>query len=348
MDVTASPQFNRSNALNEATGPKRPEAFEQTALSRNLASFTESSRYSKVRIDDLHSTWAQLYPAVHGTTIERALGIIKDQRIASYATLAIEKPEVIANNITVNTDQLDVKLGLDKYVFLNLGRVHPFSVHPVYFVFPNSITKTAGAIASLREIVHFGALVSKEAEDFAKKANPKLTDNKIKNINRQAEVEFFKNSYRGADFISEVFPRFIQREFPQIQHYTSSLMFPNAEVKTTQVGQEVVVHGCWEGPQIMVPKEIDFAHQQPAILITNRSSSIKDQFIDIGYDEAKIFSMQEVVTFYRKSLKLGDYLNPLDQYLYLNTALRDLALMSAHNDFGESFPESMNGFKDRL
>ena len=348
MQLGSPTPDDSSNPLSTGQMPSKPNPFDDARLDKNRQEFLSDSRYSSVAVDDIHATWATFHLAVHGTTPERALQIISDGRIASYATLAKDKPEIIRDSQSVNTDTLDIALGLDRFVFLNLGRVHPLHIHPVYFIFPNKLVEQAGAIASLREIVHFGALVSPEAAAFAQRADRTLTTEKIEAINSNAADQFFRNCFRGSQFISDIFPRFIQQEFPNMIHYSSSFLYPGTEPILVKVGNEATLRNTWEGPQIMIPDHISLAQYQTAILITQHNPSLIRALLAAGIPREKIFSMDEVIKTYDQAIGLGDYTSQRNQYAYLNLALRDIALLAEYNHAQESFPDSMNGFKNRI
>ena len=53
----------------------------------------------------------------HATSRKNLLSILQDNKIYSYRKLTKIHPKVVANNLLTTTDQLDVKLGLDNFVF---------------------------------------------------------------------------------------------------------------------------------------------------------------------------------------------------------------------------------------
>lgn len=304
-----------------------------------------------VEADEIHTTWAAFHLPVHGTSVERALSIIEDQEIYSFARLQSYKPHVIADNQTVYTDKLDLQLGLHEYVFLNLGRVHPIEVHPLYFIFPNRLIEESGAPVALREIVHFNAIVSREGAYFQLQADPRLTLEKITTDNAVGAERFFANTFPAAEFCQEIFPRFLQKHFQAIHHFSTSLEYPGTSLTYTQVGRDVAIHNAWEGPQVMAPSSVPFSRWQPSILITRlgaEAEQIAARLHHAGFPSTRIFRMDEVVDSYQKlSPLLGPYESPIEKSTYICLALRDLALLREHNISGENYPESMNGFKNR-
>jgi len=252
----------------------------------------------------------------------------------------------------VLTDCLDIDLGLHRYVFLNLGRVHPSDVHPVYFVFPNKLLLSEGVVVALREIVHFGSLVSQERVDLEKSVDSAFTDELALAQNIAAAKSFFSNVYSGSVFRSEVFPKFLEKNYPRVINYSVDINYPGSQLELVQLGGEAFLKNCWEGPQVMVPSCIPLADYRPAILITDtgHEQTITRQLEDRGLSKNRIFSMSEVSDIYQERYKswLGPYGSQLNTATYVNLALRDIALLSRYNEDQKDFPNSMVGFKSRL
>ena len=332
--------------------PFRPPAAEQPKLENcdtaaNLRAWL-SGELNGIQPDDQHASWAALHLAVHGTSFRRALSILRDGAIYSHRSLAEKHPDVAADRINNATDQLDIEFGLDRYVFLSVGRVHPFDVQEVYFCFPNPVIERDNALVALREIVHFGAIVSPEAAAVHKRLHG-MNDDGIRQRNRDAARLFFENVFSGEDFIAGVFPRFLQKNFPQVVHYTSSLAYPGTRLSVANLGDgTAVAKNAWEGPQLTVPGSLEVRDLKPAVLLTALETSKRRALINAGCPEDRIFSMAEVVPLYGGSLPLGAYGDQAFRYAYVNLALRDLALIGRLNRTGESFADSMNGFKQRL
>lgn len=297
------------------------------------------------------NTWAQLHLAVHGTSVERAAAILRDGALHSYAKLQELKPDCVADNRTLLTDKLDIELGLHRYVFLNLGRVHPTDVHPVYFLFPNRIIEEPGTAVALREIVHFGALVSDEAIQFHRKHDPSLTEDVVKTRNSEAAREFFNNTFAGDAFIEDIFPRFLFKKYPEQTKFTSDIEYPGTKLGMRRMGHEVTIMNAWEGPQVTVPGSIDLSQWKPSVLITDisRASQIESKLRACGLSRDRIFRIDhELPTYERRYRAIGSYEAPLNTGTYVNLALRDLALLARHNRFEQDFASSMVGWKSRL
>jgi hypothetical protein len=326
------------------------EAFPAERLRDNAARYLTGD-LSNVTPDITCTTWAQLHLPVHGTTVDRAVAILQDGALHSYAKLQELKPHSVADNLTLRTDKLDIELGLHKYIFLNLGRVHPIDVHPVYFLFPNRIVEEPGTAVALREIVHFGALVSSEAAQAHRAHDPSLTEDGVKKRNEEAAREFFKNTFAGDTFISEIFPRFLQKNYPNVTFFTSSEAYPGTKLSPLKLGRELIIKNAWEGPQVTVPDSIDFSQWKPSVLITDikRASHIESRLRECGIGRDRIYRMdRELPTYQRIFRTIGSYDNPLNAALYVNLALRDLALLACHNRFEKNFPDSMSGWKSRI
>jgi hypothetical protein len=330
----------------------RPEdPFPEALLEANTQVYLHQELRNIVA-GEVSSTWSRFPMAVHGTAVDRALSIVKDGAVSSFERLLSQGSPVVRNNAEVLTDVLDIELGLHRYVFFNLGRVHPVDVHPVYFLFPNNILLGEGVAVALREIVHFGAFVSREAVKAQKQQDPNFSDEKARVRNVEAAQRFLANVFSGKGFRDEIFPRFLEKHDPEQNGlYFTSLEYPGTTVDIQRRGNEYVIANAWEGPQVMVPTHVRLRDFNPAILITDtaRDRAISRQLSAAGFPEDRVFKMSEVVSTYKNKYPgIGDYRAQLNRSLYVNLALRDLALLASNNETGTDFPDSMCGFKHRI
>jgi hypothetical protein len=235
---------------------------------------------------------------------------------------------------------------------MNLGRVHPIDVHPVYFLFPNKLLLGEGVAVALREIVHFGALVSWEAVAVQKRQDPGFSDDKARQRNAVATQRFLSNVFSGKGFREEIFPRFLEKSYPEnIGLYTASVEYPGTKLNVEARGSEAVLVNAWEGPQVMVPKQVLLKDFSPAILITDtkRDQAIARDLGKAGFPAERIYKMSEVVGKYRSRYpNLGNYDEQVNTAIYVNLALRDLALLAPNNESGRNYPDSMSCFKERI
>ena len=333
-----------------ATAQKIPDAkWTELGTSFDVAANRENwlrRELSGVTADDVHNTWAKFHLAVHGTSLERSLSIIADGAIESHSSLERSHPEIVAQRLQNLTDALDIKLGLDRYVFLSVGRVHPTDVHPVYFLFQNSIAETPGSLVALREIVHFGALVSPEAADFYKRATGKRNLN-VEKLNFNAASEFFTNQFSGSDFVNEIFPRFLQKHFSQVNRFTTTLLYPGASLNV-RLADGVASTNAWEGPQLQFPGKISLGERPSSILVTSEAPEVISAIQASGFPRNRIYLMRDAVSGYQKRYGLKPYHDQLERGLYVNLALRDLALLPHHNRAAEGFPDSMAEFRNSI
>ena len=170
----------------------------------NKAKVIHENGLNAVASSESSESLARLLPCVHGTTVDRLLSIICDKTIISHRSLASVHPEIPAARLENATDELDISLGLDAYVFLGVGRVHPVDVQESYVLFPSNLVNDPDSFVSMREIVHYGALVSPEAKRKFKRDSPRANPDVV---NKYASNKFFSDLLRGENF-AEIFPFF--------------------------------------------------------------------------------------------------------------------------------------------
>jgi hypothetical protein len=272
-------------------------------------------------IEGIHPNKTQLeiarnLPAVHGTTINRLLSIIRDGVLYSHRRLREVHPEIVEDRLNNATDQLDISLGLDNYVFLGVGRVHPADVQPAYLLFPNSIIDEENAVINMREIVHHGALVSPEAIQIAQRTAPNLDP---ENRNTQASQAFFSESL-DSRYFREVFAAFLARWTPTRLEYAFQSSFPNTPI----VGGRAA---GWEGPQLIIPNEIA-VHRSFGILLVDESDDALRRVASSGFPKESIFRMTELLARHkRKGDPVEEYHKKEGQrrYPFINMNLQELA-----------------------
>ena len=301
-----------------------------------------------IEAGELCNSWSQLFLPIHGTTIERAISIFRDGHIYSHKALKSEHPEIIADRMSLATDQLDEEMGQDNYVFLNVGRVNPGDIHDIYLCFSNEIIEESGSLVAFREVAHYGAKVSPEAARIYTQLHPRVD---IDELNRQAVTEYCKDLFFGKDFPA-LFAKFLQKYYSDTYYiYLRNLLYPNTQPETMKVGGYTILSNGWEGPQLQIPGKIS-ADKVKTVLVTTRDRKkirkIQKQLKKAGVPKEQIVLMDEAIPVYRQQTSANiNYDNPLDKYGFINMALRDLALIGRNNRFGESNPNNMNAFKNR-
>jgi hypothetical protein len=344
-----SPSPKNTNTTDGSLPSRAIDPFPQELLEGNQKKFRSS--HSNARVSDDHVFVASSLLPVHGTSVRNALSIINDGAIKAYSKLVAENSPAVSNNLSTLTDVLDVKLGLHQYAFLNLGRVHALDIHPVYFIFKNSLLESPSVVASLREIVHFGALVSREAEEAALQFRRGATPKSIEQGNQRAAQDFFRQCFDGGAFRGEVFPKFLAKNYPDVSNYWIDETFPGAKLKFEHLGPQMVVGGAWEGPQVMVKDGIRLESNPHAIFVPvlQGSASSVRRLRNAGIPQERIFTLEEA---------LGDYLDrfptlkpfsiPFDHAFLCRLALRDISLLPEHNDLNQNFADLMSAYKHRL
>ncbi len=301
-----------------------------------------------VRSSSLQQTWANFFMPVHGTTLDRALGIAEDRIIYSHRSLAELEHHVEQERLLNATDDLDMQIGMDQFVFTSVGRINPLDIQDVYFCFRSNLGEEKDSLVALREIVHFGALVSPEAARWRELAlAPEKID--VAQINRIATVEFLQNVFRFEQFRDEIFPRFLMKHFGDaLVQYCYRLEFPGTKPQLQLLGNTGTATNIWDGPQLCIPEQIDFARHEPSVLVVNEDRDARKRLEASGIAKERIFAMSEVLEEYESVFRRQGLNRKRDLYFFVNLALRDLALISFNNPAGESFPESMNGFRERV
>jgi hypothetical protein len=275
--------------------------------------------YKVDTIENKYSTFAQSLFPVHGTTIQRWLSIIKDNYIYAHHTLASKKPEIYKDRISNATDKLDISLWLDKYVFLNIWRVNPWDIHDMYFCFWNNIINKTWTLVSLKEIVHYGGLVSEEAEGVYKDKYPTADTHAI---NEKASKDFLENVMTGKDF-STIFPYFLQKEYASFKEYQQNLSYPWVPYTIEERSIGKVLVWAREGPQLQVPSQLDVTRNLEAILVVSCSDSEK-KLLKKSVHEKKYIFMDDILPLYGKEVQENFKINQLFRAIIINTTLRDI------------------------
>lgn len=314
-------------------------------FSANLKFHLEGELH-EIATSDLHTTWAHLFMPVHGTTVDRALQIIQDGSIFAHSAIGTQHPDIQQARISNATDALDIEIGMNKFVFASIGRVNPFDIQEAYFCFSSALGEKEGAFVALREIVHFGALVSPEAARWKALAlAPAFLD--VAARNQQATADFLQNVFRYADFRNEVFPRFLARNFgDNLGMYCTDLLYPGTDPEILKVGNEAIISNAWDGPQLCIPERVEINDLNPSLLVTTEDPRALNRIKQSGFPAKRIYTITEALETYEGQFKF-DFSSQRDAYAVINLALRDLALIGQNNTFGETFKDSMNGFKHR-
>lgn len=346
-DLSNTP--SNANFTNGSLPSGTIDPFPPELLARNLNKFQSS--HANVRIGEEHSFFASSLLPVHGTSVRNALKIIEDGAIKAYSKLVAENSPVVSNNRSILTDVLDIKLGLHQYAFLNLGRLHPLDIHPVYFIFKNNLLESSSVVVSLREIANFGALVSKEAEDSVLQFRHGATRKSIEQTNIRAAEKFFAQCFAGGAFCSEIFPKFLAKNYPDVSKYCIDESFPGTKLETERLGSQMIVRGAWEGPQVMVKDGISLEHNSHSVFIPalQGSASAVRRLTKAGFPVDRIFTLEEALEDYMARFPtLKPFRIPFDHALLCRLALRDISLLAQNNNFNQNFPDSMNAYGHRL
>jgi hypothetical protein len=344
-----SPSPKNTNTTDGSLPSSAIDPFPRELLEGNQKKFRSS--YSNVRVSDDHVFVASSLLPVHGTSLRNAINILNDGAIKAYSKLVAENSPAVSNNLSTLTDVLDIKLGLHQYAFLNLGRVHALDIHPVYFVFKNSLLESSSVVVSLREIVHFGALVSREAEKAALQFRRGATPKSIEQGNQRAAQDFFRQCFDGGVFRGEVFPKFIAKNYPDVSKYWINEAFPGTKLKFERLGPQMVVGGAWEGPQVMVKDGIGLESNPHAIFVPalQGSASVIRRLRNAGIPQERIFTLEEAVGDYLARFPtLKPFKIPFDHALLCRLALRDISLLAEYNDLNQNFGDIMSAYKHRL
>ena len=143
--------------------------FQENAT-RGVASFTTlKDLLSGSEREDRKSTPEALvssFRPLHTTTSQKAVQILESGQLKSHRVLSRERHPAVANRLKNATDALDMKHGLDEYVFFSVGRTLEDSEFPdneVYFSMKESIYQIPHSLVSFKEIAELGGLVSPEA-----------------------------------------------------------------------------------------------------------------------------------------------------------------------------------------
>ena len=153
-------------------------------LTRLTAQYPQNPDYE-------HALWSLLAMPVHGTTIDRLEKIVASGHIYAHRRLAQHVPTIHTQRLQNATDALDISLGLDHYVFLNIGRIHPGDLRKVYLCFNNNLIDQPRTLVALQEITHFGGIVSPEAARVERHYNPTIN---IEQKNKSVQIKILSNN----------------------------------------------------------------------------------------------------------------------------------------------------------
>jgi hypothetical protein len=307
--------------------------------------------HKDVKVGEEHTFWSSSLLPVHGTSLKNATSILKDGAIKPYSKLVEENAEATRDTQKILTDTLDIELGLHQYAFFNLGRLHPIDIHEVYFIFKSEIIQSPSTVVSHREIANFGAHVSKEAEAFVLKHRKGATQRSIEKDNQIAIERFFKQCFEGDVFQKEIFPRFLAKNYPSINQFWVSETYPGVKLQPELLGNTLVPRGAWEGPQVMVKDGVQLADKTFGIFVpalTNCRDIVRT-LVRAGFDADQIFTLSEASDLYRSRFRqLNPSAIPFDHAFMCRMALRDIALLERFNPYNQSFPDSMNAYRNRI
>lgn len=288
--------------------------------------------------------WASSLLAVHGTSVERLESILRDRVLYSHAALKEVHPEVVADRLSNATDTLDEEIGQDEYAFFNVGRVNPGKIHEVYLLFSNTLIEEPDALVAMREIIHFGGIVSPEAGRVHLQNHP---HDDIQATNRRAVEAYTQQVFEGRNF-RELFRIFLAKHYgPTLNRYITQLLYPGALHRFLQIDGFPVLVNAWEGPQLQMPDEVPLTNHFLGVLVTDANPWALAQIHAMGLlPPEMIFSVKEAAAVYR------NYFPPIvddpNQYpAMVNMALRDLCLMGRHNRYGRTFDHAMFAYRDR-
>ena len=291
----------------------------------------------------------------HGTYIENLPQILRDDRVLPFRQAAVGKDPLLFR-LKAATDLLDMRLGLDAYCFLSVGRTSPGNNYDVILCFPNSVAREPGALIATKEIVHYGAWVSKEGAAFHALAHGQQTVNPIQLCadNARAAKSFFASVIDSQDYMEQVMPRILgQRELspPQCNPYFGHIGYLNEKTDLVKYGDEAHIKGSWEGPQLM-RGPVSLSENPPLFLVMRNGRAVSSELKSAGVSNSRIFHFSEAVQDYTAVIKsqLGKAIakdSRMQEMLGINLALRDLTIIATKRS-GEPLQELKQiGFKSR-
>lgn len=273
--------------------------------------------------DREHAQWAEAMVPVHGTPKDAAINIIASGKILPYTEIQRTPNNGVPSPYL--TDDLDVKLGQDKYTFFNVGKVDPLEVAPIYFCAKPSLITRESSYVAMHDIARLGALVSPQARALYQIYRP---DVDVAARNADATEKFFSSLMTGKAFHA-VFARFIATNYPHISkdmEYWRDVTYPGESLDISMVGPEATSN-VWPGPQLQVLGSVSLS-EVCALVITDpeiKELPGTDELVNIPIARAHHWAEH-----YKESI--GPYTsdNPIEQgfnrSLYTNLVLRDLAL----------------------
>ena len=293
--------------------------------------------YKRINVNAEHRDWSKLFMPVHGTTIERLEMIIKDGYINSHKELSSTRPNIVKQRLENATDELDISLGLDQYVFMNVGRVHPGDIQEVYICFPNSEISKEHNLVALQEITHFGAIVSPESARIHESMYP---NSSVKRTNKRATENFFKTVIKGETF-PKLYASFLQKHFPNLLDYSTNLLFPNEKPVMKIIEDTPCLVNAWEGPQLKIPRRQSIESACCIFIPSTEESTIK-HVKNLGFLPNRVYSMGEGLVDYDTHFKEQGLEST--KYRFINFALRDLAIK--HGDKSEKYESKQISYND--
>lgn len=248
--------------------PGRQEFFRYPFDPRQNLLAWETSR-SRMETETLpyFRQYAEQAPLMHGTSLSNATKMLRSGWIKSHALLAKEYSESVADRMAVQTDQLDIELGLDKFTFWDLGRAHTeTATYGAYFIAENSLLNDG--LVSFQEIADLGGIVSPEAAEDHKRAYG-LTDTQIIERNKQAAENYFAGLYEGEAF-REIFAEYLSGHHSDIASYFSMWHYhldrrEEAPMVHIATGRPAI-RSAWQGPQLIVPEKVSIERVKSVLL----------------------------------------------------------------------------------
>ncbi len=224
---------------------------------QNLKTWEAETDQIETELTPYFRQYAQLAPLTHATSLEGLALTLKAGSIKPHAMLVKEGSSSVADRMQIQTDQLDIDLGLDQFTFWDLGRAHTETgAYGGYLIADNSLLDEG--LISFQEIADLGGIVSPEGAAEYKRVEG-LTDQQIEEQNRQAAQSFFNGLFEGRIF-REVFAKYLSNNHENVSSYLSMWDYHLGKLDNLQrvhkaTGQ-LAIRCAWQGPQLIVPGQV--------------------------------------------------------------------------------------------
>ena len=207
--------------------------------------------------------------------------------------------------------------------------------------FQNSLIDRPDNLVALREITHYGAIVSPESAELYRRTEQGIN---IPMRNKKAADEFFKNIVRGTDF-HKLFSVFLQNSYSNLLEYQTGTCFPGTNPTYKLIEGFPHMSNSWEGPQLKVPRKVSI-NDAVGFFVSSTDRESVHRLRGFGIPNHKIFSIREILPEYFRFLQSMN--SKPSHHAIINLALRDMSLIARHNRFRETNSNVMVEFHNRI